>query len=752
MRECKPPHVSSVVPPFAAFNNRPCFLVFLASTLVLAAFCSLWLPPSPPSKGRSTGSMSGFSIDPRGITADNPTPPRKMLSWGEANAKAIKAAGMLTEEETLSLVHGFSAPFNESDTEKRQRGYYVGNTAAINHLGIPALKMQDSHSGFRTSDPGEAGTTTQWPCPLALASSWDEALVTEVAAAIGREFRGKGANVMLGPAVNVHRIGRGGRNFEYLSGEDPFLGARLVRAFIPAVQGEGVMTVVKHFAFNEQETNRKFIDAHINEETAWMLYYPPFQAAIEAGAGAVMCSFNQVNGTHACSNRDLLSRDLKRKMGFNGFVMSDWHATHSTDAITEGLDVEMPHSHWFTGEQFLRESSEIAVVNAAVRVMTSVYRLRLDEDVSCELPCIEQRRRNVLTASHLDLARKAATAGTILLRNNGILPLDSNSVRSLAVIGRVANASDSSDAWHGSPYAGGGSGHVVAPSVVTPLAGISERASTAGVKVLHYLGDDIYNAQQIAAQVDVVVVVGATLTAEGWDRRNLSLDDQTNALIQGVCAEKPTIVLLESSGAVLTPWRNCVSAIANLFHGGEQTGNAWASLLFGDAEPKGRLPIIFPDTETDTVMPSMNAAVHYSEGLFTSYRSPTLKVAYPFGHGLSYTHFQFGRPRLMVGTNCSAAVCVRTMITNIGSRPGSELVQAYLHFSRKRVPHAKLFLRGFCRTQLLHVGERRPVTFAFSERDLSLYWVNVGDWVRPIGIEVHIGASSTDIRQVIAIS
>jgi len=239
--------------------------------------------------------------------------------------------------------------------------------------------------------------------------------------------------------------------------------------------------------------------------------------------------------------------------------------------------------------------------------------------------------------------------------------------------------------------------------------------------------------------------------AEGWDRRNLSLDDQSNTLINGLCYQKPTIVLLESSGAVLTPWRNCVSAIATLFHGGEQTGNAWASLLFGDAEPKGRLPILFPDAEKDTVTPSFDDRVTYSEGLLTSYRSPKFKAAYPFGHGLSYTDFQFGRPRLLVGTNCSDAVCVRCMITNVGSRPGSELVQAYLHFTRRGPPHAN-FLRGFGRTPVLQLGERHAVTFAFTERDLSLYRVDAGDWVRPMGIEVHIGASSTDIRQVIAIS
>lgn len=512
------------------------------------------------------------------------------------------------------------------------------------------------------------------------------------------------------------------------------------------------MTVVKQFAFNEQETNRKFIDTGVSDQTAWQLYYPPFEAAIEAGAAAVMCSFNQVNGTHACNSQNLLIRDLKGKMGFNGFVMSDWKATHSTGAITSGLDMEMPSGHWFSSDRLLSGNYQIAMVNAAIRVLSSVFRLRLDKDVSCEPPCIKERRSNVRTAAHLQLARKAATAGIVLLRNDGILPLDSNSIRSLAIMGSAANTNDSSDAGSGSAYAGGGSSHVVSPNVVTPLAGIRERAGTAGVKVRHYPGNHIYTAQQMAAQVDVVVVVGATVTAEGWDRRNLSLDDETNALIDGVCYMKPTIVLLETSGAVLTPWRDRVSAIANLFHAGEQTGNAWASLLFGDAEPKGRLPITFPASEVDTVIPSMEVGVRYSEGTFTSYRQPTFKAAYAFGHGLSYTHFSFDRPQLLVGTNCSAAVCVRIVIANVGNRPGTEMVQAYLHFPRQRLPSASLLLRGFRRTRMLQLGERQAVTFAFNERDLSLYSVDSGGWERPVGIEVHLGASSADIRQVMVIS
>jgi len=672
---------------------------------------------------------------------------RPLLDWGAARAKAVQVAAGLTRDETYSLVRGFWANTSSSGSDPIP-GYYVGNTDPIRRLGIPALKMQDSHNGFRATDLHETGTTTQWPCALAMASTWDEELVGRAASAIGREFRGKGANVMLGPAVNVQRAARGGRNFEFLSGEDPHLGSRFADVFVRAVQGEGVMTVVKHFAFNEQETNRKFADSMVDTRTAWELYYPPFEAAVAAGAGAFMCAYNKVNGTYACENDQILRRDLKGAMGFRGFVVSDWMATHSTIAMERGLDMEMPRGYWFTNDRLAENASSVAVLEAAIRVLTAMYHLRLDEEPGCEPPCHAERTSNQRTPDHLDLAREVATQSIALLKNDGVLPLGLRRVKTLAVLGWAADEPDVENPWRGSPYAGGGSAHVVAPNVVTPLLGIRERAQAAGIKVIHYTGREHSKALTTAEAADVVVVVAAALTAEGWDRRSLSLNAMMDRLISSVAYIRPTVVLLQSSGAVLTPWRDEVSAIANLFNGGEQSGSAWAAVLFGDVSPVGKLSVTFPATETDTIEPTTGFRSEYIEGLFTSYRSNTLQAAFPFGHGLSYTAFEYAKPRVIVGRGCSGVVCISCIIRNVGGHPGAEVAQAYLGFPMSPVEEPRLVLRNFRKTRVLQPGESQVIYFSFRQRDLSVYRPGSG-WMRPFGVQVHVGSSSADLRLLV---
>lgn len=680
------------------------------------------------------------------------TPPR-LLPWGDAVSKALRTEALLTNAERHSLLvgTGFNRP---------EMGSFVGATKPIKRLGVPPLKMQDSGNGFRPLGPNEYGTVTSWPSMLTLASSWDEGLVRRVAAAIATEFKGKGANVLLGPGVNVNRVAYGGRNWEYLSGDDPYLGSRLVPAYIEAVQDKGVMAVVKHFAFNEQETDRNLENSVVGERTAWQIYYPPFEAAVNAGVGAFMCSYNRFNGTHSCGNSQLLQRDLKGTMGFPGFVMSDWEAIHSPFAVESGTDMEQPAPKYFT-EANLAQVSPESVREAARRVLAAIYRLRLDEHPGCELPCEEARATNQRTEAHLNLAEEAATEGVVLLRNVGILPLNPSRVRSLAVIGSAASAKDQMNTWGpGSPYSGGGSGHVASPSVVTPLDGISERAQAAGMRIITAGGDasapqtDVPQASEAASRrlqgtldaikdADVVVVVAATTATESSDRFTLNLDDGADMLIQTVAAQKPTIVLMEIPGPVLTPWRDQVSAAACLFTGGERTGKAWASILFGDAAPAGKLPVALPMTVADTLRPHPGL-VYYSEGLFTSYRSPIQKAAYPFGHGLTYTHFAIGQPgRYTQG--CYARLCLSVNVTNVGPRAGKQVVQAYVRF-RPSAGEPNLMLRGFRKTRELVPGEESQVSFLFSDRDLSIYDDLSHTWRLQDSYQVLVGASSEDIR------
>lgn len=720
------------------------------------------------------------------------------LPWEAAKHMARRVLAELNVTEKRSLLNGVGW-----DGWSVKHGYYIGNIPGVQRLGVTSLRMHDSGNGFRTSEQSMVGTVTVWPSPLVLASTWDEQLTGAQAAAIGLEFLGKGANVILGPAINVQRVALGGRNFEYLSGEDPYLGSRLARVYVQGIQRQGVMAVVKHFAFNEQETNRNEESSVVAARTSWELYYPPFQAAIDAGAVSVMCAYNKVNGTYSCENPELLKRDLRGAMGFKGFVMSDWGATHST-SVGKGLDMDQPGSldPWFSNAtlQTVRE----AQVDQAVRhTLAASYRLRLHEYGGCEQPdCVEVQRADVTNAASRQLARDVATAGVTLLKNDGTLPLELPSVRRIAVVGWGAAAPPAR--WGaqmgglpvGDYYSGGGSGHIHSSKVVTALDGIIQRARDANIEVLASVSDDVEAAVQVARRADVVVVVAGTSTSENSDRASFRLDGAADELIFAMTRERPTVVLLEVAGAVLTPWRDNVAAAACLFLGGEATGHAWASVLFGDVSPEGKLPIMMPATVADTIEPTspqaatrrlrmastdelegqrdgflMRAllqpeAVPYEEGVFTSYRSDTFKAAFPFGHGLSYTTFEYKDPVAWIlnaakhgggahgleaaaqGECAKAYACASVTIFNNGTWPAREVAQAYLEFPGA-LGSPRLQLRGFWKTALLPPGGHERVNFAFSRRDLSVYnHTEHGPWQLQEDVRVHIGSSSGDIREV----
>jgi beta-glucosidase len=682
-------------------------------------------------------------------------------SWTEASELARNAVESLTTDDLHSLVRGSHFSFTSSP----ERGYYVGFTPPLSSVRLPALKMQDAGQGFRTTEPGTAGTTTAWPCLLALASTWDEHIVRSVAAAIGREFKGKGANVVLGPSINVHRSSLGGRNFEYLSGEDPYLGARMATAYITGMQSQGVMAVAKHFAFNEQETNRMSMNAVVDDRTSWELYFPPFEAAVEAGVGAFMCAYNKVNGTYSCANPKLLNEVLRKSMGFQGFVMSDWGATHNLSDFSNGLDQEMPGQvkipipgipdFGVLVDGQIDKLDEQTLKTSATRILTSMYRLDFDQDRSCTPPeCTEELKSQQVGELHSALAVKAASAALTLLKNeDGILPLNIRKIKKLALFGRAA--------FESKYLVGGGSGYVdPGETVISAYDAIKARTEQAGVRLLvpDSLNSTLSDAIALADASDVVVIIAGAESTEGADRTSLALSDLADDLIMNISARKPTIVLLQTPGAVLTPWRHQVKAIANLFYGGSATGNVWASFLFGDILPSGRLPIQFPETEDDVIEIGYGSDVIYSEGLFTSYRSPKLKAAFPFGHGLSYTHFQYSNPVRDIKDCPDMLTCVMLNITNTGSHDGSEIVQAYIHFlepfggdSSLSLQTPKFFLKGFQKTRLLTPSSSEEVTFVFSEKDMSLYHPEVG-WTQHNDVEISFGASSADIRQTLRIA
>merc|ERR1712070_905585 len=243
--------------------------------------------------------------------------------------------------------------------------------------------MQDAAGGFRTTEEGVVGTVTCWPSLLSMAATWDTAMMFDFAEALGFEFYSKGANMILGPSINVHRMGWNGRNFEYLSGEDPFLGAMLTKEYVKGVQGQRVMTTMKHFPFNHEESNRNNYNVIVDDKTAWELYYPPYQAAVDAGVVATMCSYNREDGPNSCGNGQRLNQDLKSTMGYKGFIQSDWGATHGT-SVDQGLDQDMPgDDHWYDDSKLNNVDGDL-INDSATRVLAALYKLDLVDNVKCD--------------------------------------------------------------------------------------------------------------------------------------------------------------------------------------------------------------------------------------------------------------------------------------------------------------------------------------------------------------------------------
>jgi len=701
------------------------------------------------------------------FTADTSSDAPAPLSWDAAYKKARATLARMNATEKNSLLQGIG--YDRQAWWEVKKWYYVGNSPAMPHLGIPSLNMQDGGGGFHSKYAEARGTVTCWPSLLSLAATWDPGLSRRYAAALGEEFAGKGANGILGPSVDVHRVARNGRNFEYLSGEDPYLGSRMAEEYVAGVQSKGVFAVVKHWIFNTQENDREISSSVVDERSAHELYYPPFEAAVRAGASAVMCSYNKINGTYSCENEETLNGVLRGQMGFRGFVQSDWWAAHSL-SVPQGLDQEMPGEGinvYFRNRSIANASMPNHVDTAVLRILAVIYRMRLPETTKCTPPhCSKLHVANVSTPAHVALAEYIATESIVMLKNEvGTLPFRpplSGGPRTIAVIGSAAiarpfdpeNAGQGQGDWAtGDYYSGGGSGHVVAGRVVTPLEGIRRRAEAAGVTVYASPTNNVQEAVLVSQSADVLVVVAATTSGESRDRTSLHLDNQADELITTlslVHSSKRIIVLMQVPGAVVMPWRDNVDCILAMFLGGQETGGAWAAVLFGDRSPSGRLPLTLPEAEGEEVQPAPQGEdAVFSEALATGYRSTKLKVAFPFGHGLSYSTFSYGDLSEEPCEDREAILCLHVVVSNSGTALASTVAQLYLGFPPE-AGYPRDVLRGFAKTPRLRPGESEAVVFTLTGRDISYYSVGRG-WLTPQYIIARVGESSVDLRQTLKV-
>ncbi|MEV6008632.1 glycoside hydrolase family 3 C-terminal domain-containing protein [Streptomyces sp. NPDC051976] len=597
-------------------------------------------------------------------------------------------------------------------------GRYAGSTPTISSLCIPAMNLDDGPAGVG-DDTGITGAT-QLPAPVDVAATWDTSAEQTYGQVIGAEQAAKGATIDLGPTINIVRDPRWGRAFETV-GEDPYLNGQMGAADIRGVQSTGVMAQVKHLAVYNQETNRNTPadDAIVSDKALQELYLPAFQTSVQQGAASsVMCSYSTINNTPACQNTQILDSALRKQFGFNGFVTSDWSATQSTVAsVKAGLDQDMPPGDPYYGGALKSavtsgQVSQSTIDTSVARMLTQMFAFGQFDRAPTGSPA-----QPATNSTDRSAAAQLSAEGTVLLKNSGnALPLGA-STSSIAVIGAA-----STDAMTG----GGGSAHVASSGTVTPLDAITKRAGS-GTSVKYDDGSSTSSAASLAASSSVAVVFVNKGESEGWDLGDIDLGSQ-NALISAVAAANPhTIVVLNTGSAVTMPWLSSVQGVLEAWYPGQQAGTAIASLLFGDTNPSGHLPVTFPKSLSDVPAnttaqwPGENGTVQYSEGVDVGYRwydAKNIAPLFPFGYGLSYTSFSFSN--LHVGTLAKGGTAtVTATVTNTGSRTGSDVAQLYVTQPASANEPARQ-LQGFSRVDLT-AGQSKTVTFQLNQSNLQHY-------------------------------
>ncbi len=689
----------------------------------------------------------------------------------------------MTVEEKVAMLHAqskFSSP-------------------GVPRLGIPENWMTDGPHGIRAEVLWDEWYGANWtndscmafPALTALAASWDTEMSALYGKSIGEEARYRNKNVLLGPGVNIYRTPLNGRNFEYM-GEDPYLASKMVVPYIKEVQKNGVAACVKHYALNNQEIWRGHINVEVDDRALYEIYLPAFKASVqEGGAWAIMGSYNQYKGEHACHNQYLLNDILKRDWGFDGVVVSDWGGVHDTkQSIYNGLDMEF--GSWTNGLNW-------GASNAYDNYYLALPYLKMIKDGEVGTKELDDKVRRILrlvfrtnmapnrpygsfaTQEHALAGRQIAQAGIVLLQNNrSVLPVDVKNVKKILVVGENATKRLT---------IGGGSSSLKAMYEVSPLEGIQKRVGSAaevkyvtgyaspavaeqdvkGAKAAAKTFDPVsLRAEAVAAarEADVVLFIGGLnkndgQDCEGNDRASLGLPYGQDALISELAKANPhTVVVIISGNAVAMPWVNEVPSIVEAWFSGTEAGNALASILFGDVNPSGKLPFTFPVRLEDNSAhalgeyPGDSINVKYNESIFVGYRwadkQKKVKPLFPFGHGLSYTTFAYGKAtadKKIIGTG--EVLTVSVSVKNTGAREGQEVVQLYVSDKKSSLPRPIKELKGFSKVRLAP-GEEKIVTFTVDQAALSFYDDTKGAWVAEPGkFEAVIGASATDIKGIV---
>lgn len=696
------------------------------------------------------------------------------------------ALSRMTTEEKIAIIHAQSK----------------FSSAGVPRLGIPELWTDDGPHGVRPEvlwdEWDQAGWTNDsciaFPALTALAATWDRDVSRLYGKSLGEEARYRKKDVLLGPGVNIYRTPLNGRNFEYM-GEDPYLAAKMVVPYIKGLQSNGVAACLKHFALNNNEVNRHTSNVIVDDRALYEIYLPAFKEAVDSGVWSVMGAYNLYKDQHLCHNQYILNDILKGEWGFDGAVISDWGGTHDTEqAIHNGLDLEFgswtdglsqgtnnAYDNYYLAMPYLKliKAGKVGTKELdekARRVLRLMYRTVMDNNRPYGSLC---------SPEHSEAARHIGEEGIVLLANRGnVLPMKLDGRKKVAVIGENAIKMMT---------VGGGSSSLKAKYEISPLDGLRKRLAGKadvvyargyvgdttgeynGVTTGQNLADDRTPEQLIAEAVDVaknadyVIFVGGLnkdnhQDCEDSDRAGLELPYNQDAVIEALAAVNPNLIVVNISGnAVAMPWVDKVPAIVQAWFLGSEGGNALASVLTGDVNPSGKLPMTFPARLSDVGAHAVGqypgtprndgsniVDIEYREGIFVGYRwadKNKIQPLFPFGHGLSYTTFDYGKATIDKTEGTADDVfTVSIPVTNTGDRAGREIVQLYVSDLKTTLPRPVKELKGFKKISL-EPGQTETVTFEISRDDLSYFDADKHAWVVDPGkFEALVGASSRDIR------
>jgi beta-glucosidase len=670
------------------------------------------------------------------VAQDAVAPPKRLVvqPWMKTNIDAAERTRLvleqMTQDEKLLLVisyFGTDAPWKNFTRPTESHPQSAGFVYGVPRLGIPHLWLADAGLGVASQSGPNVRERTALPSGMNIAASWNPQIGFEGGAMIGAEARISGFNVLLAGSVNLVREPRNGRNFEY-GGEDPLLAGVMVGEQIKGVQSNNIVSTLKHFAYNDQETGRGYLSVKIDEGAGRMSDLLALQIANEIGnPGSVMCSYNRVNGIYACENDYLLNEVLKKEWGFNGWVMSDWGATHST--------IPAANNGWV---------SPARLDDMAGRVLHALF-----EQGVIDNP-VPKASNNINFKKHGLISQKAAEEGIVLLKNDSVdnkklLPI-ATGVKKIAIIGSHANVGVLSGGGSSQVYPLGGMavqglGPKVFPGPMVYFPSSPMKALEAlypDARISFDEGTNLNAAVKLAADSDLVLFFANQWAAEGIDSPDLSLPDNQDALIASIAkANSKTVVVLQTGGAVLMPWLNDVGAVVQAWYPGTNGGEAIARILSGDVNPSGHLPITFPASENqlprpkvdgDPKKPEARFEVDYFEGAAVGYKWFELKnhrPLFPFGFGLSYTEFSYSALKTDVK---NGQLSVTFSVKNVGAVAGRDVAQIYVAPTNAKTKwEAPKRLGAFQKVEL-KPGETITVTVYVDPRLLAMYQSKDKTW------------------------